>query len=74
MDLAWKVGNCLDSDGRWKEAETLLVQVMEFRKKVLGDEHPDTLTSMNNLALLFDSQGKYEAADEPPFDQEHNLP
>jgi tetratricopeptide (TPR) repeat protein len=63
MDLAWKVGNCLDSDGRWKEAETLLVQVMEFRKKVLGDEHPHTLGSMNNLAALFDSQGKYEAAE-----------
>jgi tetratricopeptide (TPR) repeat protein len=66
MDLAWKVGNCLDSDGRWKEAKTLLVQVMEFRKKVLGDEHPDTLGSMNNLAFLFGSQGKYEAA-EPLF-------
>ncbi|PVH67508.1 FabD/lysophospholipase-like protein, partial [Cadophora sp. DSE1049] len=50
IDLAWKVGNCLDSDGRWKEAESLLVQVTKFRKKVLGDEHPDTLTSMNNLA------------------------
>ncbi|KAK9384145.1 hypothetical protein V1515DRAFT_576687 [Lipomyces mesembrius] len=63
IDLAWKVGNCLFSDGRWKEAETLLVQVMEFRKTVLGEEHPDTLTSMNNLADLFHSQGKYEAAE-----------
>ena len=63
MDLAWKVGACLNSDGRWKEAKTLLMQVMEFRKKVLGAEHPQTLTSMNNLAVLFDSQGKYEAAE-----------
>ncbi|PVH75932.1 FabD/lysophospholipase-like protein, partial [Cadophora sp. DSE1049] len=63
IDLAWKVGNCLDSDGRWKEAEALLVQVTNFRKKVLGEEHPDTLTSMNNLARLFQSQGKYEAAE-----------
>ncbi len=63
MDLAWKVGSCLDSDGRWKEAETLVVQVMEFRKKVLGDEHPETLASMNNLAVLYDNQGKYEAAE-----------
>ncbi|KAH6692822.1 hypothetical protein BKA61DRAFT_499510, partial [Leptodontidium sp. MPI-SDFR-AT-0119] len=56
--------------GRWKEAETLLVQVMKFRKKVLGEEHPHTLTSVNNLAFLFKSQGKYEAV----LGQEHNFP
>jgi tetratricopeptide (TPR) repeat protein len=63
IDLAWKVGNCLNSDGRWKEAETLLVQVMKFQKTALDEEHPDTLTSMNNLAVLLRSQGKYEAAE-----------
>ena len=68
IDLAWKVGNCLDSDGRWKEAETLLIQVMKFRKKVLGPEHPDTLTSMNNLAFLYNNQGKYETA-EPLYEK-----
>ena len=26
--------------------------------------HPDTLSSMDNLALVFDGQGKYEAAEE----------
>ncbi|KAH9213480.1 hypothetical protein DL95DRAFT_302188, partial [Leptodontidium sp. 2 PMI_412] len=34
---------------RWKEAEELEVQVMDMME-VLGQEHPDTLTSMNNLA------------------------
>ncbi|KAK9384173.1 hypothetical protein V1515DRAFT_624563 [Lipomyces mesembrius] len=68
IDLAWKVGMCLRSDGWWKEAETLLVQVMKFRKTVLGEDHPDTLTSMNNLADLFNSQGKYEAA-EPLYEE-----
>ena len=29
------------------------MQVMETRKRVLGLEHPDTLTSMNNLAWKF---------------------
>ncbi|KAH6699987.1 hypothetical protein BKA61DRAFT_457880, partial [Leptodontidium sp. MPI-SDFR-AT-0119] len=62
IDLAWTVGNCLDSDGRWKEAETFLVQVMGFRRKVLGPNNPDTLTSMNNLPGLYQNQGKYEAA------------
>ena len=31
---------------------------------VLGKEHPDTLTSMNNLALVLSQQGKYEQAEE----------
>lgn len=29
---------------RWKEAEELETQVMERRKKVLGEEHPSTAT------------------------------
>jgi Tetratricopeptide repeat len=31
---------------------------------VLGNEHPSTLMSMNNLALLLRDQGKYEQAEE----------
>ena len=38
--------------GRWKEAEELEVQVTETRKRVLGLEHPHTLTTMNNPALV----------------------
>ena len=46
------------NQGRWKEAEDLGVQVIEMRKKVLGQEHPDTLTSMNNLAFTWKIQGR----------------
>ena len=31
---------------------------------MLGKEHPDTLTSMNNLANVLSDQGKYEEAEE----------
>jgi Tetratricopeptide repeat len=34
------------------------VQVMETTKRVLGQEHPDTLTSMNNLAFIIEEQGR----------------
>jgi len=27
--------------------------VVEIRKRVLGEEHPDTLISMNNLAAMY---------------------
>jgi hypothetical protein len=38
------------------------VQVMETRNRVLGDEHPDTLTSMNNLAFTMKEQERREDA------------
>jgi hypothetical protein len=37
---------------------------LSTHERVLGPEHPNTLTSMNNLALVLNSQGKYEAAEE----------
>jgi hypothetical protein len=39
------------NQGRWKEAEELFVQVIETSLRVLGKEHPDTLTSMANLHI-----------------------
>jgi tetratricopeptide (TPR) repeat protein len=62
-NLASKCAMTLLTDGRWREAEGLLMQVMETRKRALGVKHPSTLTTMNDLALVLDSQGKYEAAE-----------
>ena len=36
--------------GRYAEAEPLYLATLETRKRVLGDEHPHTLSSMNDLA------------------------
>ena len=33
------------------------------REKVLGKEHPDTLTSVSNLALILEYQGMHEEAE-----------
>ncbi|KAJ4160360.1 hypothetical protein NW754_003485 [Fusarium falciforme] len=52
------------NQGRWKKAEELEVGVMETMKRVLGEEHPDTLTSMNNLASIFWNQGRWKEAEE----------
>jgi hypothetical protein len=30
-------------------------QTLALKEKMLGKKHPDTLTSMNNLALVLDS-------------------
>jgi tetratricopeptide (TPR) repeat protein len=63
LHLASKCANTLSSEGRYKEAEELEVQVMETRQRVLGDEHPDTLTSMGSLALTYWNQGRWKKAE-----------
>ena len=41
----------------------LRVVVMETMKRVLGDENPNTLTSMANLAVTFSNQGQWDEAE-----------
>ena len=62
--LLERFGLCLMSDGRYFEAEDPLTQVMETRNRVLGPEHPDTLTIMANLASTYRSQGRWKEAEE----------
>lgn len=50
------------------EAEPLNLRALEIMKKVLGPEHPDTATSLNNLALLYYAQKRYTEA-KPLFNQ-----
>jgi hypothetical protein len=38
-------------------------QTLQLREKVLGNEHPTTLHSMNCLALVLHKQGKYDEAE-----------
>jgi hypothetical protein len=38
------------------------VQVMQTRKRVLGDEHPSTLTSMANLVSTYKNHGRWKKA------------
>jgi tetratricopeptide (TPR) repeat protein len=64
IDLAWKFAMCLYGDGRFNEAEFSFNEVMETRMRVLGAENPSTLTSMNNLALIYKNEGQWDKAEE----------
>lgn len=44
--------------GLYAEAEPQLERALELRRRLLGDEHPDTLTSMSDLAVLYRDQSK----------------
>jgi tetratricopeptide (TPR) repeat protein len=64
LRLASRCAITLSGDGRYKEAEELGVQVMQTRKRVLTNEHPDTLASMANLASTYIYQGRWKEAEE----------
>ncbi|KAK2605986.1 hypothetical protein QQS21_003612 [Conoideocrella luteorostrata] len=51
-----------DDIGRWQEAELAESEVLEKRKRILGDEHPDTISAMGNLAITLGGQGKLDEA------------
>ncbi|KAK4237112.1 kinesin light chain [Achaetomium macrosporum] len=59
----WEDAEKLDVQGRWEEAEKLQVQVMKTFKTKFGVDHPDTLTSMVNLAATLWNQGRWEEAE-----------
>ena len=43
-----------------KEAEPLIREALAGRRAKLGDTHPDTLGSINNLALLLKATGRLQ--------------
>ena len=48
--------------GMLPEATALFEQVRDARVKKLGVDHPDTLTTLNNLAVAYKSAGKLPEA------------
>ncbi|KAH7418767.1 hypothetical protein BKA64DRAFT_590888 [Cadophora sp. MPI-SDFR-AT-0126] len=54
---AWMIGNGV-------EAETMSVQAMKVRKKILGNEHKYTLSGMAMVGLAYKLNGRWGAAEE----------
>ena len=50
-------------EGKNADALTLALQAVERAEKDLGEEHPQTLAAVNNLALLYGAQGRYGEAE-----------
>ena len=58
------IGRVLWREGRWKEAEQLWMKTKDMMLKVLDEEHPDTITTMANLAATYRNQGRSKEAEE----------
>jgi tetratricopeptide (TPR) repeat protein len=57
------IAQYLRSRGRYREAEMLYARGLANREKLLGPEHPDTLWTVNKLAMICYDQGRYEEAE-----------
>ena len=49
--------------GLYRDAQPLLETALQTRRRVVGQDHPDTLASANALANLYWYQGKYREAE-----------
>ncbi|KAJ7848965.1 hypothetical protein B0H14DRAFT_2314414, partial [Mycena olivaceomarginata] len=50
--------------GKYKQCEKLSEGVLEEQKQFLGDNHPDTLLAMGNLASTYSYLGEHQKAKE----------
>jgi tetratricopeptide (TPR) repeat protein len=64
LDWIAKIGDLLGYLGRWSELYEIRRLHLVKTREVFGAEHPDTLTSVSELALVLQYQGKYEVAEE----------
>jgi hypothetical protein len=55
---ASNLAECRRFDGQYADAERINREVLGVRRRVLGEEHRDTLTSANNLARSLSDQRK----------------
>ena len=56
------LANSYQFAGRQAEALKLREQVLALSRKVIGPEHPDTISAMHNLANSYDSAGRHDEA------------
>ena len=62
MQGANAIASAYESAGRLDEAITLNVQLLTDRIRVLDEDHPNTLTILNNLAGAYESAGRLDEA------------
>jgi len=60
--VAEKFARVLRESGQWEGAMQLEEKVYKERKRTLGEEHPNTLISMNNLAGSYSDLGRRQDA------------
>jgi non-specific serine/threonine protein kinase/serine/threonine-protein kinase len=61
--LLVSLGNVYRRLGLFPQAQPLIKQSLEIRRRTLGDDHLDTINSISTLSVLLYAQGKYPEAE-----------
>ena len=63
VELIAGVAGFYRTQGRYEEAEPLLLEVLETRNRVFGRDNPNSIVAMNELAKLYRDQGRLDEAE-----------
>jgi tetratricopeptide (TPR) repeat protein len=61
--LQYLLGNSLRQLGLLEEAEVVLAKARRTQEELLGASHPETISSLSSLGLLYQSRGRYDEAE-----------
>ena len=53
LSIATVIAHVYNEQGQWNEVEELEVVMLAKKKRLLGEDHPDTLSSMESLANMY---------------------
>ncbi|KFA73900.1 hypothetical protein S40288_00948 [Stachybotrys chartarum IBT 40288] len=62
-ELLSRVSYFLYERGRWREKEPVDERAPDLRQEVLGEKHPDAISSMASLAMTYHAQGHHSKAE-----------
>ena len=62
-DVYYRRGAVVNYQGRWPDGHQLYREALERKRRVLGDDHPDTLVSINNMGYLLVAQRRLKDAE-----------
>ncbi len=57
------LANALEAQDKWAEAESLLWEALKIQRELLGDEHDDTLSTIQRLTIVLAKLGKLDKAE-----------
>ena len=64
MQLLGKLALCLFKDRKYNEATVVFAEELKMFSRVFSEEHPFTLTSINNLASTYKNQDRWKKTEE----------